>query len=92
MKDIYYDIKDFDWDATQNTFVSSVDTLYPSYPQNYYEIPFPNYKSKFYIKNYKTNGFRRFIYLKSIKSPNNEDILVFSSEDNIKCNIIKKIL
>jgi hypothetical protein len=89
MKTIVYDIYDFKWYKSENTFRANANTLYDISTNHYYQLAFPNERSKFNIKNNKTNGFRRFLYVKEISISNDEIIWIFKSEDGIRCEITK---
>lgn len=95
MKDIYYDIKMFEWDKTNRLFTQFAHNLHsPLFP--YY---FPNGRKQFYIKNYKTNGFRRFRYVSEKTDETSAGIHTILSfqwvedtnmliRDSLFCNII----
>ena len=80
MTEYWYDIDQFAWNQENKSFYSEADYLfnYESY------ITFPNQGRQFFIKNQKTNNFRRF----RLKHESNEE-WTFESEDNIRC-IVKK--
>lgn len=80
--DIVYSITEFKWVKNDNSFYANEDSLYP---EGDYKCAFPNGRKKFYIKNNKTKGFRRFILNKE-----NSTVLQFISEDGILCHITKK--
>ena len=80
--DITYDIIQFIWKKVDNSFYANEESLYP---EGDYKCSFPNGRKKFYIKNNKTKGFRRFILHKE-----SDTVMQFISEDGILCNIQKK--
>lgn len=90
MKNIFYNIHHFEWDKEANTFTADSDKLYVMDEIHFYKIPFPNQRTKFYIKNPNTNGFRRFYYKKELPLNSTEVIWVFESEDGINCEIKTK--
>jgi hypothetical protein len=76
-----YHIGFFSYDKPSNTLQGyEKDLYYFDYVQC-----FPNGRSKFFITNPKTGGFRRFIFHKEFS-----DKYIFKSEDGILCRIIKK--
>lgn len=93
MKDIFYDINDFIWSKADNSFYADAPHL--NALGDYYEYAFPNGKSKFYIKNFNTNDFRRFEFeketIESIQIDGgyeiDEIVWHFKSEDGILCKI-----
>jgi len=80
--DIVYSITEFKWVKKDNTFYAEADKLHPD---GDYKCAFPNGRKKFYIKNHRTKGFRRFILNKEY-----DNVLQFTSEDGILCNIQTK--
>lgn len=80
MGEYWYDIDQFDWDEEEKVFRG--DARYIIYPGSI--VPFPNQGKQFFVKNKKTEGFRRFRLWKDNKTE-----WIFESEDKIKC-IIKK--
>jgi hypothetical protein len=80
---IKYDIRHFSWDKEIRTLTSHIDTLYPTESCKY-TSPFPNQRGKFYIYNFNTKNFRRFIIVKD-----NGSYMLFKSEDDIFCKIFK---
>jgi hypothetical protein len=80
--DIVYSITEFKWVKKDNTFYAEADKLHPN---GDYKCTFPNGRKKFYIKNHRTKGFRRFILNKEY-----DNVLQFISEDGILCNIQTK--
>jgi hypothetical protein len=91
MKTIVYDILDFKWDTMSNTLRGDANKLYDISCGHYYQIPFPNQRAKFNIKNKRSGGFRRFIYHREYPLSKTECVWIFKSEDGIYCEIIKKI-
>lgn len=83
-----YNIKDFIWDKSLNTFFGFEEQLII----NYYKYPFPNKGKQFFIKNKKTKGFRRFRLHKEsqisyqFKSEDGINCIVFKENINEKCN------
>ena len=80
--DIVYSITKFKWVKKDNTFYAEADKLHPD---GDYKCTFPNGRKKFYIKNHRTKGFRRFILNKEY-----DNVLQFTSEDGILCKIQTK--
>lgn len=80
--DITYSITEFVWVKKDNSFYADADKLHP---EGDYKCSFPNGRKKFYIRNNRTKGFRRFILNKEF-----ETVLQFVSEDGILCNIQTK--
>jgi hypothetical protein len=78
-----YDIKQFHWNKDTNTFYADAWDLVAHMPDgSIHPEAFPNMKKQFFIQNYKTNGFRRFRFVKDEKLN-----WLFESEDGIKCYI-----
>jgi hypothetical protein len=94
MKDIFYDINDFRWSKENNSFYAEAPDLYSL---GDHKSAFPSGKNKFYIKNFKTNGFRSFVFQEESTSYitlNQEEdyiveetIWIYKSEDGISCQI-----
>jgi len=88
MKDIFYDINDFRWSKADNSFYGEANYLYSL---GDHSSAFPNGKNKFYIKNFKTNDFRRFEFEKEIvvyyESPDKfaleEPVLLFFTVEEV---------
>ena len=80
--DIVYSITEFKWIKKDNTFYAEADKLHPD---GDYKCTFPNGRKKFYIKNHRTKGFRRFTLNKEY-----DNVLQFTSEDGILCKIQTK--
>lgn len=86
-----YHIKQFNWNKDTNCFYAEAPHLECVLPGGeFHPEAFPNMKGEFYIDNPKTGGFRRFRFVKEIKS----DIggfscteWIFESEDGIECRI-----
>lgn len=91
MRDLYYSIYNFDWDTDRRTLNGKEHLLYPIDSPYFCQLPFPNGRGKFYIKNEESGGFRRFIYYREYLLTEDEVVWVFKSEDDILCEIIKKI-
>ena len=79
MEDYTYDIKEFFWSKSTNTFYQDFRVLYSD---NGHQYAFPNGRSQFYIKNHDTGGFRRFRLVEETGVD-----YIFESEDGIKCVI-----
>ena len=86
-----YDIRQFKWNATENSFFGAAPFLECLMPDgNIHHDAFPNNKGEFFIHNYKTDGFRRFRYIKDITGDVDDIHFVewlFQSEDGIQCRI-----
>ena len=95
-----YDITQFHWNIEQNTFYADAWDLVAFLPDgSFHHEAFPNGKEQFFIRNYKTEGFRRFRFVDVIKdfyTDTYEDgsfsefeitSWLFESEDGIKCSI-----
>ena len=86
-----YDIHQFVWNKDDNSFFAEayfLDCLLPD--GTFHREAFPNQKQQFYIDNSKTGGFRRFRFVKEIKSDIggfNCTEWIFESEDGIECRI-----
>jgi hypothetical protein len=80
MSNIIYDIRQFYWNKSTNSFYQDAWNLYPI--EGNYHCAFPNLKQQFFIQNGKTEGFRRFRFIEE-KWPD----WIFESEDGIKCII-----
>ena len=93
MENIHYDILQFHWNKNINSFYADAWDLVANLPDgSVHPEAFPTMKGQFFIYNYRTNGFRRFRFVKEQRSETNEagyDFLdwVFESEDGIKCYI-----
>ena len=94
MKDIFYNIDDFRWSKENNSFYAEAPDLYSL---GDHKSAFPNGKNKFYIKNFKSNGFRSFVFQEesiAYMTLNQEEdyiveetIWIYKSEDGIFCQI-----
>jgi hypothetical protein len=92
-----YDINQFNWNKDTNSFYADAWNLVALMPDgNIHLEAFPNMKKEFFIHNYKTNGFRRFRFVKEIVNwvfDENEATKyemvewLFESEDGFKCMI-----
>ncbi len=86
-----YDVLQFRWNKDTNAFYADAWDLVAWMPDgSTHPEAFPNQKGEFFIHNYKTDGFRRFRFVKEIKG----DIdgfsyteWAFESEDGIQCRI-----
>ena len=91
MKNIHYDIVQFNWNKDTNCFYADAWDLVANMPDgSIHPEAFPTMRGEFFIYNYKTNGFRRFRFVKEIKGDIGEFICtewVFESEDGIECRI-----
>jgi hypothetical protein len=97
MKNYKYSISQFRWDKNENCFYASAPYLWDENRPECVDA-FPNGKKKFIIQNPKTNGFRRFSFLKEYDEKKEveyatytieqtDTIWEFVSEDGIKCRI-----
>ena len=84
MNTVHYDIRDFKWVKEENTFYADGFDLYDA--NGDYRHPYPNGRRQFVIKNYKTDGFRRFIFKEEATDPFGA-YRVYTSEDGIRCVI-----
>lgn len=64
MKNVYYDVSLFSYDKRTKTFTGNSWEIWDM--DNKYAYPFPTGKKQFYIKNTKTDGFRRFRFVSEI--------------------------
>lgn len=97
MKNIHYDILQFVWNKTTNSFYADAWDLIANMPDgSIHPEAFPTMRGEFFIYNYKTNGFRRFRFVEETTNwliDENEHTKyemidwVFESEDGIKCYI-----
>tara|TARA_R110000803_G_scaffold3218_5_gene10987 strand:+ start:1934 stop:2266 length:333 start_codon:yes stop_codon:yes gene_type:complete len=83
-----YCIMDFEWDEGTNTFSGDEEMLYPVSLDRFSQMSFPNQGRSFYISNYYTRGFRKFILRKETE----EYYYFWYNEDDeiIYCNIKKE--
>ena len=97
MKNYKYSISQFRWNKNENCFYASAPYLWDENRPECVDT-FPNGKKKFIIQNPKTNGFRRFSFLKEYDEKREwaydtytieqtDTIWEFVSEDGIKCRI-----
>jgi hypothetical protein len=84
MNTVHYDIRDFKWVEETKTLYGDGFDLYDA--EAAYKQPFPNGRSQFVIKNYKTKGFRRFVFQSETTDPFGT-YYVYTSEDGIRCII-----
>jgi hypothetical protein len=92
-----YDIKQFNWNKDTNTFGADAWDLVAHMPDgSIHPEAFPNMKKQFFIHNYKTNGFRRFRFVRNVVDSLIDEtdgskykmlFWLFESEDGIKCYI-----
>jgi hypothetical protein len=95
-----YDINQFYWNKEHNTFYADAWDLVAILPDgSIHPEAFPNEKQQFFIRNYKTEGFRRFTFVDEIKdcvadvyedgsfSQSEITSWIFESEDGIRCSI-----
>lgn len=97
MQEISYDIREFYWNESTNCFHADAWNLTPICTDNqFHPDAFPNDKKQFYIRNHKTNGFRRFRYIKTDTVNDSityddieicETYYLFESEDGIQCKV-----
>lgn len=91
MKNIHYDIVQFNWNKDTNCFYADAWNLIANMPDgSIHPEAFPTMRGEFFIYNYKTNGFRRFRFVKEIKGNIGEFSYTewaFESEDGIECRI-----
>lgn len=91
MKNIHYDIVQFNWNKDTNSFYADAWNLIAHMPDgNFHQAAFPTMRGEFFIYNYKTNGFRRFRFVKEITADMNDIHFIewlFESEDGIECRI-----
>ena len=91
MKNVHYDIVQFNWNKDTNCFYADAWNLIANMPDgNIHPEAFPTMRGEFFIYNYKTNGFRRFRFVKEIKGAVggfNYTEWAFESEDGIECII-----
>jgi len=85
----------FTYNRESNTLYAALPDLFPEFHEKGVRSSFS--EKKFIVKNYRTNGFREFKFVKEYKAQLIEDIentplildvLVFKSEDDIMCEII----
>jgi hypothetical protein len=97
MKNYKYSISQFRWNKEHNCFYASAAYLWDENRPECVDA-FPNQKKKFIIQNPKTNGFRRFEFVKEYDERREyeydghmiwetDTIWEFQSEDGIKCKI-----
>ena len=97
MKNYKYSISQFRWNKENNCFYASAAYLWDENRPECVDT-FPNQKKNFIIQNPKTNGFRRFSFVKeydekreveytSYTIEQTDTIWEFQSEDGIKCRI-----
>ena len=97
MKNYKYSISQFRWNKENNCFYASAAYLWDENRPECVDA-FPNQKKNFIIQNPKTNGFRRFSFLKEYDEKREveyasytieqiDTIWEFISEDGIKCRI-----
>ena len=85
-----YNIEDFSWDKEVNTFYGVGDNLYDCERTHFYQLPFINGRGQFFIKNKRSDGFRRFRFETQCDISESEVVYIYSSEDGIKCEVIIK--
>jgi len=83
MKNLYYNILDFDWDKANNLFTVTESNLYPIFDKNYL-FCFPSQGKQFFIHNMNTKNSVRF----RLQKQNNE-YYFYESELSITCKIKK---
>jgi hypothetical protein len=85
-----YNIDHFDWDKEANTFYGIGDKLFECERNHFYQLPFINGRGQFFIKNKRTDGFRRFRFERQCDISETEVVYMYNSEDGIKCEVIVK--
>lgn len=92
--EIKYDIQQFNWNKEQNSFHAEAWNLLGVMPDGtIHPEAFPSQREQFFIHNYKTDGFRRFRFVKELEliDEQNENFVetdwLFESEDGIKCYV-----
>ena len=93
MKNVFYDICSFNYDKSTKTFTGNSWEIWDM--DNKYKYPFPKGKKQFYIKNPKTDGFRRFRFVSEIERIGSADIsvlnLIKSSPTGLRIEEIKSL-
>jgi hypothetical protein len=84
-----YNIDHFKWYRKFNTFYGKADELYDCEKNIFSQLPFINGRKQFFIKNKKTEGFRRFRFIREYMRGMNI-IYMYKSEDGIKCLVVIK--
>ena len=80
---ITYDVKQFHWNGTTRTFHGEAPHLVGLLPDgHFHNNAFPSGKKQFVIKNFETDGFRRFRFMEELNG-----FYLFMSEDGIRCVI-----
>jgi hypothetical protein len=86
MKNVYYDISLFRYDKESKTFFGNSWELWDM--DNKYKYPFPTGKKQFYIKNPKTDGFRRFRFISEIEYVYEADRDILSIISSVPENVM----
>lgn len=90
---INYDIIQFGWNGEERRFSAYGWDLYAHLSDgSMHPEAFPSMKGEFFIRNYKTDGFRRFRFIKEDTTMVDENgagypFWLFRSEDGIECRI-----
>ena len=91
MKNVHYDILQFSWDKDTNCFYADAWDLVANMPDgSIHPEAFPTMRGEFFVYNYKTNGFRRFRFVKEVTGHLcgwDSIEWIFESEDGIECRI-----
>jgi hypothetical protein len=89
--EMHYDILQFNWNKDTNSFYADAWNLVAIMTDgSVHPEAFPTMKKQFFIYNYRTNGFRRFRYVKDIVGNMGGQSFtewLFQSEDGIECRI-----
>lgn len=93
MKNVYYDASLFRYDKESKTFFGNSWEIWDM--DGKYQYPFPTGKKQFYIKNTKTDGFRRFRFINEIEYVVEADRqvmdFIMSVPDKIRVEDIKSL-
>ena len=90
MKNIYYSTDSFTYIKDDRIFLGCIDDIYPIEGFNEVQIPFPTEKKQFYLKNPKTDKFRRFNFWQEVKDQNSL-YYFFKSDDDLYVSVLVKI-
>lgn len=86
MKNLIYDIADFDWDKDLQTFTAKSSMLYPT-NHNDFNYSFPSDGKQFFIVNPKNKNSVRFRLQRETETE-----FLYLSETNLYCLIQKTVL
>jgi hypothetical protein len=81
-----YDISQFEYVFDMREFYAVAHELFGIPPSSQCYLQFPFNKKHFYIRNLKTSGFRKFLFIREERYSYSR-FWIFSSEDGIICNI-----